>query len=235
MIQGGSDKYHRVLPLHDDLPTRRTPVVTLLLLALNAGAFAWQVLGPGLERSVLRGGVIPFEILTLQDVWPRALVPPPLTVLSAMFLHGGIGHLGSNLLFLWIFGNNVEDVMGRGRFIAFYLVSGVAAALAQVLASAATDGLQVPMVGASGAIAGVLAAYLRLFPGARVLTLAFVFLVWLPAWVVLGLWIVAQVVAALSGGAPGVALFAHIGGFGAGWMLVWKFMPPRVVRMRNDR
>jgi len=216
-----------VLPLHDDLPTRRTPVVTWLLIALNAGAFAWQILGDGLARSVQEGGVIPYEILTLQDVWPRALVPPPFTIFTAMFLHGGLAHLGSNLLFLWIFGNNVEDAMGRGRFTAFYLVSGVAAALAQVLASAASGSLEAPMVGASGAIAGVLAAYLRLFPGARVLTLAFVFVVWLPAWIVLGLWILSQVLAVLGGGAPGVALFAHIGGFAAGWLLVKRFLPPR--------
>jgi membrane associated rhomboid family serine protease len=217
-----------VLPLHDDLPTRRTPVVTWLLIALNAGAFAWQLLGAdGLARSVQEGGVIPYEILTFQDVWPRGLLPPPFTIFTAMFLHGGFAHLGSNLLFLWIFGNNVEDAMGRLRFAAFYLISGVAAALAQVLASAASGALDAPMVGASGAIAGVLAAYLRLFPGARILTLAFVFVVWLPAWVVLGLWILSQVLAVLGGGAPGVALFAHIGGFLTGWLLVERFVPPR--------
>jgi membrane associated rhomboid family serine protease len=215
-----------VLPLHDDLPTRRTPVVTILLVALNLAGFAWQLLGVGMERSVLQGGAIPFEILTFQDVWPRDVVPPPLTILTAMFLHGGLGHLASNMLFLWIFGNNVEDAMGRPRFAAFYVACGVVAALTQVFASAATGGLDAPMVGASGAIAGVLAAYLRLFPGARVLTLAFVFLVWLPAWLVLGLWIVTQILAVVSGGAPGVALFAHIGGFGAGWLLVARFLPP---------
>ncbi len=215
-----------MLPLHDDLPTRRTPVVTLLLVALNVGAFAWQLFGVGMERSILEGGVIPFEILTLQDVWPRDVVPPPLTILTAMFLHGGLGHLASNMLFLWIFGNNVEDAMGRGRFTAFYVVSGVLATLTQVVASAAAGALAAPMVGARGAIAGILAAYLRLFPGARVLTLAFVFLVWLPAWLVLGIWIVTQLLAVLSGGAPGVALFAHIGGFGAGWLLVARVLPP---------
>ena len=215
-----------MLPLHDDLPTRRVPVVTLILIGLNLAGFAWQILGPGLERSVLEGGVIPFEIIDLHDVWPRDIVPPPFTILTAMFLHGGLGHLASNLLFLWIFGNNVEDAMGRPRFAAFYLLCGVAGGLAQVYASAASDQLYAPMVGASGAIAGVLAAYLRLFPGARILTLAFVFLVWLPAWLVLGIWIVTQLLAVLSGGSPGVALFAHIGGFGAGWFLVARFLPP---------
>jgi membrane associated rhomboid family serine protease len=219
-----------VLPLHDDLPTRRTPIVTWALIALNVAAFAWQVLVEGIPRSVQEGGVIPYEILTFQDVWPRALVPPPLTILTAMFLHGGFAHLGGNLLFLWIFGNNVEDAMGRRRFLAFYLLTGVAAALAQVLASAATGSLDLPMVGASGAIAGVLAAYLRLFPGAKVLTLAFIFVVWLPAWIVLGIWIVGQVLAVLGGGAPGVALFAHIGGFATGWLLVWRFVPAGPLR-----
>ena len=210
------------------------PVVTLALIALSAAAFAWQVLGVGMERSVLEGGVIPYEILTFQDPWPRALVPPPLTILTAMFLHGGVGHLGSNLLFLWIFGNNVEDVMGRRRFAFFYLTCGVAAALIQVFASAASGAVDAPMVGASGAIAGVLAAYLRLFPGARVLTLAFVFLVWLPAWLVLGLWILMQVLAVLSGGSPGIALFAHIGGFAAGWLLVARFLPRGGLRVDSS-
>ncbi|MGB8930157.1 MAG: rhomboid family intramembrane serine protease [Anaeromyxobacteraceae bacterium] len=221
-----------MLPLHDDLPTRRVPVITVILVAMNVAAFAWQVFGAGMERSILEGGVIPYEILTFQDPWPRALVPPPFTILTAMFLHGGLGHLGSNLLFLWIFGNNVEDVMGRLRFTGFFLACGVAAALAQVLASAASGNVEAPMVGASGAIAGVLAAYLRLFPGARVLTLAFVFLVWLPAWLVLGLWILTQILSVLSGGAPGVALFAHIGGFATGWVLVERFLPRG--RLRRD-
>jgi membrane associated rhomboid family serine protease len=128
----------------------------------------------------------------------------------------------------------VEDALGRSRFLAFYLVTGVAAAMAQVLASAATGNLDVPMVGASGAIAGILAAYLRLFPGARVLTLAFVFLVWLPAWLVLGLWLLSQIFAVLGGGAPGVALFAHLGGFAAGWLLLSRFLPRSSSRLRRD-
>jgi membrane associated rhomboid family serine protease len=222
-----------VLPLRDDLPTRRTPVVTLTLVAVNVAAFLWQIGVEGLQRSVLVGGVIPYEILTFQDVWPRDLVAPPLTIFTGMFLHGGFGHLASNLLFLWIFGNNVEDVLGRGRYLAFYLSCGVLAALAQVLASAAGGYLDAPMVGASGAIAGVLAAYLRLFPGARILTLAFVFLVWLPAWLVLGIWIVTQVLAVLSGGAPGVALFAHLGGFLAGWLMLLPFLPPWIRARRR--
>mgnify|MGYP001348790684 CR=1 FL=1 len=146
-----------MIPLKDDLPTERAPLVTWALIAANVAAWLWQ-LQVGLEPSVLRGGAIPYEILTFRDVEWRALVPPPLTILASMFLHGGWLHLGFNMLSLWIFGNNVEDALGRARFVGFYLVAGVAAALAQTLASAASGDVLVPMVGASGAIAGVLAA-----------------------------------------------------------------------------
>ncbi len=180
----------------------------------------------GLDISVQRGGAIPYEILTFRDVEWRDLVPPPFTILTSMFLHGGWLHLGFNMLTLWIFGNNVEDALGRLRFVAFYLIVGVAAALTQTLASAATGDVLVPMVGASGAIAGVLAAYLILFPRARVLTaiiiVIFVRMVSLPArWFILG-WFALQVLSVVFGGTPGggVAFFAHIGGFLAGLLLV---------------
>jgi membrane associated rhomboid family serine protease len=222
-----------VLPLRDDVPAERAPLVTWALLAINVAAFGWQ-LATGLERSVLVGGAIPYELLTREDVWPRDLVPPPFTVLTSMFLHGGLLHVGGNMLFLWIFGNNVEDALGRPRFLAFYVASGVAAAAAQTLATAvqaaglapadASALLGVPMVGASGAIAGVLAAYLVLFPRAGVQTLFFFFVfarvVTLPAAVFIGLWFLAQVGAAVLGSAPGVAVFAHLGGFAAGLALV---------------
>lgn len=233
-----------MIPLRDDNPVDRTPVVTFLFLALNLGAFLWQVDVGGLAaafangqlldryaarlgETALRGGVVPFEILTFQDVYPRDLVPPPLTIFTSMFLHGGLWHLAGNMLFLWIFGNNVEDALGRARFVAFYLACGVAAALVQVVASAAGNDramLDVPMVGASGAIAGVLAAYMVLFPRARVTTLVIVVfffrIVPLPAGLFLGLWFVLQVLLVVFGGGTGVALFAHIGGFVAGYLLV---------------
>jgi membrane associated rhomboid family serine protease len=214
-----------VIPLKDDLPTERTPLVTYAIVVANAAAFLWQ-LQVGLELSAQRGGAIPYEILTFRDVEWRALVPPPLTILTSMFLHGGWLHLGFNLLTLWIFGNNVEDALGRLRFLAFYVASGVAAALAQSLASAATGDVLVPMVGASGAIAGVLAAYLALFPSTRVLTaiiiVFFVRLVYLPARLFILGWFALQVLSVLLGGSPGggIAFFAHIGGFVAGWGLV---------------
>ncbi len=213
-----------MIPLKDDNPVERTPVVTFALLALNVLAFGWQLFGVGLEESVLRAGAIPYEILTLQDIDQRDVVAPPFTILTSMFLHGGLAHIGGNMLFLWIFGNNVEDALGRTRFLAFYLASGVAAALAQTVASAATGDVLVPMVGASGAIAGVLAAYLVLFPRSRVLALVFVFffirVVPLPASFFIGLWFAMQVLSVVFGGSPGVAVFAHIGGFVAGYLLV---------------
>ncbi|ACG72250.1 Rhomboid family protein [Anaeromyxobacter sp. K] len=230
-----------MIPLSDDVPTERTPAVTLLFIAANVLAFLWQVdvlalpdaLASGrlmeyvaarLGDTALRGGVVPFEILTFSDVYPRDLVPPPLTVLTAMFLHGGLVHVGSNMLFLWIFGNNVEDALGRGRFVLFYLACGVVAAVVQVVASAATGDLEVPMVGASGAIAGVLAAYMVLFPRARVTTLViiviFIRIIPVPAAFFIGLWFLLQVLSIFFGGNTGVALFAHVGGFVAGWLLV---------------
>jgi membrane associated rhomboid family serine protease len=211
-----------VIPLKDDLPTERAPLVTYALIAANLAAFAWQ-LSVGIDLSVQRGGSIPYEILTFRDIEWRDIVPPPFTLLTSMFLHGGFAHVGLNMLTLWIFGNNVEDALGRLRYLAFYLLCGIAAGLTQTLASAATGDVLVPMVGASGAIAGVLAAYLVLFPGARVLTLLpILILVHLPARLFILGWFGLQVLSVLLGGAPGggVAVFAHIGGFVAGLVLV---------------
>jgi len=232
-----------LLPLRDDTPCQRWPLVTWALLLGNLAAFAWQ-LQVG-ERSVLIGGAIPLELLTFHDVWPRDLVPPPLTILTSMFLHAGLLHLGGNMLTLWIFGNNVEDALGRRRFLGFYLAAGVVAAAVQALATAvqaaslspgdATALLSVPMVGASGAIAGVLGAYLLLFPHARVQTLVLIFIVHVPAWAFIGLWFLLQLLAALSGATTGVAVFAHLGGFVTGLLLVrlgrrragWRRAAPR--------
>ncbi len=210
-----------MIPLKDDNPTGSWPLVTFALIAANVAAFWWQVAGVGLEASVLRGGAIPYEILTFQDIEWRAVVPPPFTIFTSMFLHGGFAHLAMNMLTLWIFGNNVEDALGRVRYLAFYVVSGVAAALAQTVAAAVAGDELVPMVGASGAIAGVLAAYLVFFPRHRILT--FIVPLWLlriPAGLFIVFWFVGQVVNAALGSATGVAVFAHIGGFVAGYLLV---------------
>jgi membrane associated rhomboid family serine protease len=225
-----------VIPLKDDIPTVRFPLVTVALIAANVLAFLWQ-LQVGLDLSVLRGGAIPYELFTGEDVYPPDLVPPPFTVLTSMFLHGGWIHLGFNMLTLWIFGNNVEDALGRWSFLIFYLVCGVAAALTQILMSGATGdpaALMAPMVGASGAIAGVLAAYIVLFPYARVLTLVAVWLVRLPAWLVIGLWFTMQVLSVLSSESETTVAFgAHVGGFIAGFVLVRLMRPRRSFRARS--
>ena len=224
-----------MIPLKDDNPTSRLPVVTVALVAANVLAFLWQ-LSVGLDVSVMRGGAIQYEILTFSDLVTRfahlsghdalvhlpALAPPPLTILTSMFLHGGLMHLAGNLLFLWIFGNNVEDVIGRGRFLLFYAGAGVLAAIAQIAVAFVTGDLEVPMVGASGAIAGVLGAYVVLFPRARVLTLVpifiFIQLIWLPAGLLIGLWVLFQVLPLVFGSASGgIAYMAHLGGFVAGY------------------
>lgn len=213
-----------MIPLKDDNPVERTPLVTYAVFALNVAAFLWQLFGVGLEQSIVRGGAIPYEILTFQDVEWRDVVPPPFTIFTSMFLHAGLFHIGMNLLTLWIFANNVEDALGRVRFVLFYLASGVAAALSQTVAAAVSGDVLVPMVGASGAIAGVLAAYLVLFPRARVLTaivvVIFVRLAYIPAGLFIGFWFLLQILSVVFGGNPGVAFFAHIGGFVAGYLLV---------------
>ena len=227
-----------MIPLRDDNPLERTPLVTYALVLANVAAFCWQIglprvlgahdvlaaMGHSLEASVRSGGAIPYEILRFHDVYPRDIVPPPLTILTSMFLHGGPLHLGFNMLFLWIFGNNVEDALGRGRFILFYVLCGIAAALAQVAVALSPEAQLAPMVGASGAIAGVLAAYMVLFPRARVLTLVVIFifirLIPLPAGWFIGIWFAGQLLSVFLGANTGVAFFAHIGGFVAGFVLV---------------
>ena len=207
------------IPLRDDNPTSRLPVVTVALIVLNAAVFLLQAAAPrGLESAALRFGAVPYDIVHFRAAAPAA-VPPLLTLLTSMFLHASLFHLAGNMLYLWIFGNNIEDRLGHVRFALFYLAGGVAAALTHVLFE---PGSRVPMIGASGAIAGVLGAYFLLFPQARVKV--FVFLIFyidvvaVPAGVVLGLWFVMQVLNLGMGG--GVAWFAHIGGFLAGLALV---------------
>ncbi len=219
-----------MIPLKDENPAERLPLVTIALVAVHVAAVWWEATGAGLEGSVLRGGAIPYEILTFQDIEYRDVVPPPLTIFTSMFMHASIPHVGFNMLTLWIFGNNVEDALGRFRFGAFYLVSGVVAALSQTLASAISSdpsAIKAPMVGASGAIAGVLAAYLVLFPRHRILTLILpIWILRVPAGFFIVFWFVGQLVNAFLGSQNGVAVFAHIGGFVMGWVLM-RWMGPR--------
>jgi membrane associated rhomboid family serine protease len=214
-----------VIPISDRHPTRRTPVVTWTVLGLCVVAFLWQVTGGGdsFERSIYTLGLIP-AVLTGRAVLPPelAVVPAPATIFTSMFLHGGFLHLAGNLLYLWVFGDNVEDRFGRGGYLVFYLACGVVAAFAQVLPE---PGSPVPMIGASGAISGVLGAYLLLYPHRRIEVIVPVVIIpyrmVLPAVVVLGLWFVMQLIASLGApqGEGGVAFRAHIGGFVAGLAL----------------
>ena len=219
-----------MIPLHDDNPTRRLPVATLVLIAVNVAVFVFQLTLPryGLtvEGFFLRAGLVPYEVVNRVDIPPDGLVPVWATVFTSMFIHGGWLHIIFNMLYLWIFGNNVEDRMGRARFVAFYLLCGVAAAAAQVVVR--PDSL-VPMIGASGAVSGVLGAYILLFPRAQVLTVItlviFFPIVMVPAWVLLLAWFALNLLQAATtiGAETGVAYFAHVGGFAAGLVLVWLF------------
>jgi membrane associated rhomboid family serine protease len=236
-----------LFPLRDNIPTDRTPFVTIALILANVLVyFLWQ--RGGLALSNPTGGHF-LQQLADYGLEPCHItgtacdpVPPPqqhvwLTPFTAMFMHGGLLHLGGNMLFLWIFGNNVEDSMGRVRYVAFYLLGGLAAFAIQI---AVDTNSGVPNLGASGAIAAVLGGYILLYPHARVLTFVFVIffftVVELPAAIVLGIWIVLQLFDATNGsaGAAGVAVFAHIGGFAFGLLTVKLFAmrikdtPPRL-------
>jgi membrane associated rhomboid family serine protease len=234
-----------MIPIRDHNPSNRTPFVTYALIAANVGAFFMYAQYMSDART----------FLMFLEEW--ALIPARLaegegyeTVLSSMFIHAGLLHLGGNMLFLWIFGNNIEDLLGRVRFLALYLGSGVAAALAQGLIAPESP---IPMIGASGAVAGVLGAYLLTYPHANVHVFVWiVILFWVvtvPAWLLLGMWFAMQLFSGLATapGEPGVAFWAHVGGFVAGVVLflvlrprgvallqpqktpVWAHVPPRAM------
>jgi rhomboid family protein len=225
-----------VIPIGDDDAGRRSfPVVTLLLIAVCVLVFLFQQSqGPaGFERIVKAYGTIPAEITQGRDIPPAGPHPIYLTLLTSMFMHANWMHLGGNMLFLWIFGDNLEDRMGKGKYLLFYLLCGLVASAAQILFSMDS---QVPGIGASGAIAGVMGGYLMLFPQARVRTLGRYGVTEVPAWMMLGFWILTQVLAGLGqwGGKEmgGVAYAAHVGGFLAGLVLVKLFAPGAAVRQR---
>jgi len=226
-----------VIPLHDNVPMRRFPVVTVILIALNLIAFGFELALPrwgltldGARSLFYRAGAVPFELAHGTDVYPQDLVPIWATMLTSLFLHGGWLHVLPNMLFLWIFGNNVEDRMGRLRFAVFYVLCGVTAVMVQTLSDSQST---VPMIGASGAIAGVLGAYLLLYPRARVLTVLMLVVafpvIWIRAWFFLGAWFALQFAVGLAtvGAETGTAYFEHIGGFLAGLVLVWVFAEPQ--------
>ena len=228
-----------MIPLRDNIRTRCFPAITIGLIAANVAVFLYQYLlvPESTRRIIFLYGLIPREITTGVPLVPHPF-PVQVTLFTSMFVHGGFFHVAGNMLYLWIFGNNVEDAMGRARFILFYLLSGLAAAFTQVMAGPNSS---IPMVGASGAVSGILGAYLLLYPHARVLTLItlgwFWRLVEIPALIVLGFWIAVQVLNGLvtfnfQGG--GVAWFAHIGGFAAGMALI-PFFKRRTVPVRLFR
>ena len=240
-----------MIPLKDDIPTRRFPVLTVAIIAICCAVYflfeqgLWDLGATGNER-VLEYGAIPYEVTNPGEECAEVSggiacegqagvsgtapdqAPWWVTLFSSMFMHGGLLHLGGNMLFLWIFGNNIEDSMGRFRFVVFYLLGGLAALGLQVVADPDSA---VPTVGASGAIAAVLGAYAVLYPRARVVTLIFIIIIFtviqLPALLVLGFWFLMQLLPAFSvpigseGG--GIAYFAHIGGFVFGMLLIKLF------------
>jgi membrane associated rhomboid family serine protease len=243
-----------VFPLKDDIPTRRTPVVTIALIVANVVIFFLSIRNGGSiwsgpdAQTVVHYGVIPYEVTHPGDECEiaaqagrilcegrdpvRVFDTPPtwLTVLSSMFMHGGLLHIGGNMLFLWVFGNNVEDAMGRVRFVAFYVLGGIAA---MALQTAVGPSATVPSIGASGAVAAVLGGYLLIYPRARVLTLVFLFVfftfIQIPAMFFLVIWFGQQLLFGYldyvdpTGGGGGVAYFAHIGGFVFGLLAIRAF------------
>jgi len=248
----GQVRFCSVLPYKDENPTELTPLITVGIIIVNVLAWLF-VQGAGaaepLARSVCQLGLIPGEVL--HTVPPGTAVPLGeglrcvltadanwWTLVTSMFMHGGWLHLIGNMWFLWVFGNNIEDSMGHTRFVAFYLLCGVVAAASQLLVD---PGSRVPMVGASGAISGVMGAYILLYPRVRVHTLLtlgfFITTVTLPAYVILGYWFLLQLllgtVGTLGGAQGGVAFWAHVGGFVAGLVLIKLFANPEFLERRR--
>jgi membrane associated rhomboid family serine protease len=216
-----------MLPIGDDRVAGPPAILTLGLIALNVLAFMLELAQPSdgaLQSFIQSWGVVPREYTMATDLPPTIPLPFWSTLFTSMFLHGGWMHLGGNMLYLWIFGDNLEKIMGAGRFLLFYLVCGLAASFAHIVFGA---GSSVPAVGASGAISGVLGGYLLLFPQNRVRVLTRGGIASVPALVVLGFWIVIQLINGIGSvaatsetGGGGVAYMAHIGGFVAGLLMV---------------
>jgi membrane associated rhomboid family serine protease len=235
-----------LIPIRDENPHKGFPLFTIVLIAVNVVVF----LGAGAgslfqisERAAFRYGAIPCDVMGTCDALSARLDQtfpgrsPILSVFTAMFMHADIFHLGFNMLFLWVFGNNVEDFLGRIRFVIFYFLAGIAAALAFIALN--VNG-QVPTIGASGAVSGVLGAYFVLWPRATVVSILplgfFFFPVRMQAWIVLGLWFIVQILGGLAGlgqvqSGGGVAYLAHVGGFIAGLILIVPFGKTRRTRV----
>ncbi len=247
-----------MIPIRDENPTRTTPYVVYGLIILNLLAFVIDWLGthqiaPGLSigglwnysmipREIITGESLPAKIAGQYGIYlVKHASPQPvwITIFTSMFLHGGLWHIGGNMLYLWIFGNNIEDVLGHVKFFLFYMIGGVAAAAAHIMSNPMS---QTPTIGASGAIAAILGAYIVLFPTNRIITLViflyFVTTLEIPAVVVLGLWFLLQFASAASGGgmtpgSGGVAYWAHIGGFVFGMAAILLLGGKSLVRQRR--
>lgn len=228
-----------MIPIRDDNPVRKTPYMTIFIIAANVLVFLYQIVlgGRGGEEFIFKFGAIPYEITHFSEVSTNPVYDTPFpnifTLFTAMFIHGGFMHIIGNMLYLWIFGDNIEYIMGSFRFLLFYLLVGLAASFSHIIMEPSSA---VPMIGASGAISGVLGAYLIKFPKAKVLVVIFLFIiiqtVYIPAVFVLGFWFLMQLVSGFSSlgvqGGGGVAWWAHIGGFITGILLVNKFQKRRV-------
>ncbi len=215
-----------MIPLRDENPSESTPLVTRALIIVNVAVFLYEiVLGPDLRPFMMEWGLVPLRLTEAFVTGDEPLTAGLMTLITSMFLHGGWAHLVGNMWFLWIFGDNIEDQLGRAKFLGFYVVSGVFAALLHYFTNPSST---LPTVGASGAIAGVLGAYLVAFPRARVVTLIpffpFFQIATLPSALVLGFWFVYQLFAGALALAwsprGGTAWWAHIGGFGFGWIVM---------------
>lgn len=217
-----------MFPIGDKNPTSTFPLITIVLIGLNIAVFVWQFsLGPaGFEAAIYAYGFVPGNLFSPAGSPIDSAVPAPATVLTSMFMHGGLMHIAGNMLFLWIFGDNVDDAMGAIRFVIFYVLCGIAAAFGQAFADTSSV---IPMIGASGAVSGILGAYLMLHPRApvRVIVPLGIMLapMLVPAFMMLGLWFVFQLLSDLMAdpGQGGVAFRAHVAGFIAGCILVVPF------------
>lgn len=224
-----------MIPISDDNPVYHTPFVTWFLIVACVAAYVWEFsLGDkGMDAALAALGFTPNTLFGSTPALSAAIgVPAFATIFTAMFLHGGLLHLGGNMLYLWIFGNNIEEAMGHVKFTLFYFASGIAAALAMAFVDASSE---IPMVGASGAISGVLGAYMLLYPRARVHVIIPLGIIFYPLWIravwVVGVWFAMQLVSAAftDPTQPGTAFWAHVGGFAAGTILT-PFLKSRDVR-----
>ena len=207
-----------MIPLKDENPTKNFPLITIIFIVSNTLIFLYQISQPMKTLTIFSSfGLIPLKLIES----PISNYP---TIYSSMFLHSGVGHLAGNMLYLWIFGNNIEDFLGRVRFAIFYLICGTLASIGHILTDLQSN---IPMVGASGAISGILGAYLVLFPFARVKTLVFlgflITIIRVPAIILLLIWILIQIFSGVIAGDGSVAWFAHIGGFISGMLLILPF------------